>query len=338
MTVLHSQSTSRTREPSWPYPRDARPARKKGTRRSHHHVTPVQIQYCARCNEPVCRTASARTAATTRAATRSSMEDEEAEGSKPCGSRSTRWAATTAPARSWPGRSCAVAADPGPHRRPRRRPGPDRAAARRRRRPGRPHRDRPRHAGRRHEGEAGRGAAHEARQLHHPLLAAAGREARWTASSSAGNTGAVVAGGLMTRKFLKGVHRPGIATVMPTAKGRCVILDVGANVIPKPQHLFQYGVMGARLRQAHPRHATSPTIGLMNVGEEEGKGHDLVQKTHDLLPQQPAQGPLHRQHRGPRHPPRRGRRRRHRRLHRQRGPEGQRGRLRVRHEDGRARR
>src|SRR5262245_43935445 len=62
---------------------------------------------------------------------------------------------------------------------------------------------------------------------------------------SAGNTGAVVAGGLRLRKFLKGVRRPGIAAVMPTEKGHCVILDVGANVSPKPQHLFQYGVMGS---------------------------------------------------------------------------------------------
>jgi glycerol-3-phosphate acyltransferase PlsX len=99
---------------------------------------------------------------------------------------------------------------------------------------------------------------------------------------SAGNTGAVVAGGLKTRKFLKCVHRPGIATVMPTAKGRCVIVDVGANVFPKPRHLLEYGVMGsvfARKILGIDR----PTLGLMNVGEEEGKGHDLVQKTYDLF-------------------------------------------------------
>lgn len=99
---------------------------------------------------------------------------------------------------------------------------------------------------------------------------------------SAGNTGAVVAGGLKTRKFLKSVHRPGIATVMPTAKGRSVILDVGANVFPKPRHLLEYGVMGsvfARMILGADR----PTIGLMNVGEEEGKGHDLVQRTYELF-------------------------------------------------------
>ena len=99
---------------------------------------------------------------------------------------------------------------------------------------------------------------------------------------SAGNTGAVVAGGLLSRKFLKGVRRPGIAALMPTAKGRTVILDVGANVFPKPSHLLQYGVMGA-VYARHILGVERPTIGLMNVGEEEGKGHELVQKTFALF-------------------------------------------------------
>jgi glycerol-3-phosphate acyltransferase PlsX len=99
---------------------------------------------------------------------------------------------------------------------------------------------------------------------------------------SAGNTGAVVAGGLKTRRFLKRVQRPGIATVMPTAKGRCVVMDVGANVFPKPRHLLEYGVMGAAFAR-HVLGIANPTLGLMNVGEEEGKGHELVQKTYELF-------------------------------------------------------
>src|SRR5262249_24141442 len=99
---------------------------------------------------------------------------------------------------------------------------------------------------------------------------------------SAGNTGAVVAGGLKTRKFLKCVHRPGIATVMPTARGRCIIVDVGANVFPKPRHLLEYGVMGSVFAQ-RILGIERPTIGLMNVGEEEGKGHALAQKTSELF-------------------------------------------------------
>jgi glycerol-3-phosphate acyltransferase PlsX len=103
---------------------------------------------------------------------------------------------------------------------------------------------------------------------------------------SAGNTGAVVAGGLKTRKFLKCVHRPGIATIMPTAKGRCVIMDVGANVFPKPRHLLEYGVMGGVFAR-EMLNIEQPTLGLMNVGEEEGKGHDLVQKTYELFRNSP---------------------------------------------------
>ena len=81
--------------------------------------------------------------------------------------------------------------------------------------------------------------------------------------------------------------------------------------------------------------SSSPTIGLMNVGEEEGKGHDLAQETLRPVQRQPAEGPVRRQHRGPRHPPRRGRRGRQRRVRRQRRAQAVRGRLRVRDEDGR---
>jgi glycerol-3-phosphate acyltransferase PlsX len=99
---------------------------------------------------------------------------------------------------------------------------------------------------------------------------------------SAGNTGAVVAGGLFLRRFLKSVKRPGIAAMMPTAKGRTVIIDVGANVFPKPIHLLQYGVMGSVFAR-HMLGIERPTIGLLNVGEEQGKGHELVQETYDLF-------------------------------------------------------
>ena len=106
---------------------------------------------------------------------------------------------------------------------------------------------------------------------------------------SAGNTGAVVAGGLFSKRFLKGVRRPGIAALMPTAKGKTVVLDVGANVFPKPSHLLQYGVMGSVYARA-VLGVERPTIGLMNVGEEEGKGHDLVNKTYELFRNSPLAG------------------------------------------------
>jgi phosphate acyltransferase len=99
---------------------------------------------------------------------------------------------------------------------------------------------------------------------------------------SAGNTGAMVAGGLRLRRFLKNVKRPGIAAVMPTLRGPCVLLDVGANVNPKPTHLFHYGIMGSIFAK-HILKKEKPTIGLMNVGSEEQKGHDLAKDTQSLF-------------------------------------------------------
>jgi glycerol-3-phosphate acyltransferase PlsX len=99
---------------------------------------------------------------------------------------------------------------------------------------------------------------------------------------SAGNTGAMVAAGFRLRLFLKGVRRPGIAAVMPTFKGASVLLDVGANVNPKPEHLYQYGVMGSIFAKLMLQRDT-PTIGLLNVGSEEQKGHDLAKDTHALF-------------------------------------------------------
>jgi glycerol-3-phosphate acyltransferase PlsX len=99
---------------------------------------------------------------------------------------------------------------------------------------------------------------------------------------SAGNTGAMVAGGLFLKLFLENVRRPGIAAVMPTLRGPCVLIDVGANINPKPEHLFQYGVMGSIFAR-HVLQREQPTIGLMNVGSEEQKGHDLAKETHALF-------------------------------------------------------
>jgi glycerol-3-phosphate acyltransferase PlsX len=111
-------------------------------------------------------------------------------------------------------------------------------------------------------------------------------ERRVEAIVSAGNTGAMVAGGLRLRRFLPNVRRPGIAAVMPTLRGPCVMLDVGANVSPKPEHLFQYGVMGSIFAKLILQR-DQPTIGLMNVGSEEAKGHDLAKETHALFNSSP---------------------------------------------------
>ena len=99
---------------------------------------------------------------------------------------------------------------------------------------------------------------------------------------SAGNTGAMVAAGLRTRLFLRGVKRPGIAVRMPTVKGSCILIDVGANPAARPEHLAQYGLMGAVFAR-ELLGAKSPRVGLLNIGSEDGKGTDLYRETHALL-------------------------------------------------------
>jgi glycerol-3-phosphate acyltransferase PlsX len=69
---------------------------------------------------------------------------------------------------------------------------------------------------------------------------------------------------------------------MPTLRGPCVLIDVGANVNPKPEHLLHYGVMGA-IYARHILGKSEPTIGLLNVGSEEEKGHGLAKETHTLF-------------------------------------------------------
>jgi glycerol-3-phosphate acyltransferase PlsX len=98
----------------------------------------------------------------------------------------------------------------------------------------------------------------------------------------AGNTGAMVACGFLLRLFLKGVKRPGIAALMPTQQGLSILLDVGANVHPKPEHLYQYGVMGS-IYAKHILQRDKPRIGLLNVGSEEDKGNELSKDTSDLF-------------------------------------------------------
>ena len=99
---------------------------------------------------------------------------------------------------------------------------------------------------------------------------------------SAGNTGAVVCAATLSLRLLPGIERPGIAIVIPTLKGVSVIIDVGANITPKPIHLLQYGIMA----DAFSRYIlgkSNPTVGLLNVGEEESKGTDFIKEAHTLL-------------------------------------------------------
>lgn len=99
---------------------------------------------------------------------------------------------------------------------------------------------------------------------------------------SAGNTGAVVAAGLRTRLFLKGVKRPGIAVCLPTLKGRSVLMDVGANPAARPEHLLQYGIMG-KIYSQEILGVETPRVGIMNIGSEDGKGTELVREARQML-------------------------------------------------------
>lgn len=99
---------------------------------------------------------------------------------------------------------------------------------------------------------------------------------------SAGPTGAVMTAALFSLKRIPGVLRPAIAATIPTIRGRCLLVDSGANVECKPRHLLQF----ARLGSAYVRRAlgrANPTVGLLNVGEEPGKGGEMLAETHRLL-------------------------------------------------------
>ena len=99
---------------------------------------------------------------------------------------------------------------------------------------------------------------------------------------SAGNTGAVVAGGLMHRLFMENVRRPGIAAPLPTPDGWSLLLDVGANVCPKPEDLYQYAIMGDATARCMLG-IDEPRIGLLNVGSESDKGNDFCRQVTALL-------------------------------------------------------
>ncbi len=101
---------------------------------------------------------------------------------------------------------------------------------------------------------------------------------------SAGNTGAVLAVG----KFIVGaeeeVERPAIGVALPNPKGKTVLIDVGANVDSKPRHLVQFAVMGHTYAESILG-IKNPRVGILSIGEEEGKGNELVKETYPLLKQ-----------------------------------------------------
>lgn len=99
---------------------------------------------------------------------------------------------------------------------------------------------------------------------------------------SAGNTGACVAASTFYLRMIDGVDRPGIGLVIPQMNGFSFLIDVGANTEPKPEHLYQYGHM-ARAYVQSVMGKVSPSVGLVNIGEEEGKGSGFEKETYQIL-------------------------------------------------------
>jgi phosphate acyltransferase len=108
------------------------------------------------------------------------------------------------------------------------------------------------------------------------------RDGHASAFVSAGNTGAAMAISMFVIGVLRGIDRPAIAAVLPSLKRYTVLLDVGANVAPKPWHLFQYALMG-HVYARGILGVERPRVGLLSVGEEEGKGNELTREAYDQL-------------------------------------------------------
>jgi len=101
--------------------------------------------------------------------------------------------------------------------------------------------------------------------------------------ASAGNTGAMLVGAMFSIKTIPGVIRPAIATNVPKTKsGFGILLDVGANADCKPEMLPQFGLLGSLFAE-HVHGIANPTVGLLNIGEEEEKGNILTLAAHPLM-------------------------------------------------------
>jgi len=108
------------------------------------------------------------------------------------------------------------------------------------------------------------------------------KEGKADAFFSAGNTGAVVCAATLELRLLPGIERAGIGIVTPTLKGNSLIIDVGANIDPKPTQLLQYGIM-ADAYCKNVLNKSNPSVGLLNIGEEEKKGTEFIREAYELL-------------------------------------------------------
>jgi glycerol-3-phosphate acyltransferase PlsX len=135
----------------------------------------------------------------------------------------------------------------------------------------------------------GEKAARAVRQKRNSSLAVAAKmmqNGEADALVSAGNTGAVVSTALIGLGRVPGVLRPAIATVIPNESGRCVVIDVGATADCKPEYLAQFAVMGALYAET-TLGISDPRVGLLNIGEEPGKGNELSRAASVAIAQAP---------------------------------------------------
>ncbi|WLR52305.1 phosphate acyltransferase PlsX [Bacillus tianshenii] len=119
------------------------------------------------------------------------------------------------------------------------------------------------------------------------LAATEVKEGRADACISAGNTGALMTAGLFVVGRIPGIERPALSPTLPTVDGSgFVLLDVGANVDAKPEHLLHYAIM-ASIYSEKVRAVSNPRVGLLNVGTEEKKGNELSKQAYELLQEAP---------------------------------------------------
>jgi len=99
---------------------------------------------------------------------------------------------------------------------------------------------------------------------------------------SAGHTGAAVAASMVKLRTLPGIYRPGIAAVLPTETNVFVLMDAGANIDARPEHLLQYAFMGS-VYSSHVLGYKNPTVGLISLGEEDVKGNEMTKEVFKML-------------------------------------------------------